>query len=334
MRRLRRNNSLFIDFVSSGHAFNNIASPFAETTRPAPIGVDAIIDDVVPHPRRLITEPWRAPGEPCRLSLEFKSSLIQLCRRRKAAQSVEKGWASVFGTHGSDQGSWYFEAKILRIDETIMPSYCDDSTLREMSGVVLPPPFEDWREDYELICGPPYQRPVMRSILRVGWSCRYARYDMPVGHSPFSVALCSATGYVMNDAKRYPYCDKSDLPLKIDDVLGCRLHLHSRLLKKYGDPRRQPQLQYYVSGGMLCDPDHLPEQRINEGSFMEFSLNGKMLGRTPVPAIFEGVYHPAVSLFNGASVSINFGPHFKFLDKSQAEEYMYRAAADLPRVRV
>ena len=51
------------------------------------------------------------------------------------------------------------------------------------------------------------------------------------------------------------------------------------------------------------------------GSFMEFFKNGKSQGRAWENQIYSGEYYPCVSMYKSASVSVNFGPKFKYPPK-------------------
>ena len=54
------------------------------------------------------------------------------------------------------------------------------------------------------------------------------------------------------------------------------------------------------------------EQEILEGSYIEYYLNGLPLGKA-FQNIYFAKYHPAISLYNSAQVTCNFGPDLKFL---------------------
>lgn len=49
-----------------------------------------------------------------------------------------------------------------------------------------------------------------------------------------------------------------------------------------------------------------------KGSYLEFFKNGVSQGRAWEDDVFGGVYYPCVSLYKSATVTVNFGPDFKF----------------------
>lgn len=50
------------------------------------------------------------------------------------------------------------------------------------------------------------------------------------------------------------------------------------------------------------------------GSKIIFFKNGEPQGEAYTDSIFDGAYYPAISIYKNATVSVNFGPNFKYPD--------------------
>ncbi|OEH79161.1 spry domain-containing protein [Cyclospora cayetanensis] len=104
-------------------------------------------------------------------------------------------------------------------------------------------------------------------------------------------------------------------PLQEGDIVGCFIHLPGRPPVALEDPRGRTNLWPFLQQGLLCDVTHdstLPEGVPYPSSFISFSVNGRLYHRALGPLLCCEL-HPAVSLFNGASATINLGPHFAYL---------------------
>lgn len=84
-----------------------------------------------------------------------------------------------------------------------------------------------------------------------------------------------------------------------------------------GDSLSVVFLRVTTCSGLLCDVTHestLPKGVIYPRSFISFSVNGCVYHRVLGPLLCCEL-HPAVSLFNGASATLNLGPNFAFLPR-------------------
>lgn len=76
------------------------------------------------------------------------------------------------------------------------------------------------------------------------------------------------------------------------------------------------------------DKDNIPEStkslRPLSGSKILFFKNGECQG-VAFEDVYAGSYYPTLSLHKNATVSVNFGPHFKF---SPACDYEYRGVSE------
>ncbi|KYF40711.1 hypothetical protein TGARI_262850 [Toxoplasma gondii ARI] len=119
--------------------------------------------------------------------------------------------------------------------------------------------------------------------------------------------------------------------LKEGDVVGCYIHLPGDEPPAIlDDPRGLAQLWTFLQQGLLCDVTNdasLPRAIPYPDSFVSFSVNGLLFPRC-FRDLCTAEFHPAVSLFNGASASLNLGPEFQFL--SPAERRVFRPACEMP----
>ena len=79
------------------------------------------------------------------------------------------------------------------------------------------------------------------------------------------------------------------------------IQVSAELLNRLWDPEEMVQ---YV-------PIRSPPLDILVGSEIRYYKNGKPLGLA-FKDLYEGKYHPAISLYNGATATVNFGPNFEF----------------------
>jgi Set1/Ash2 histone methyltransferase complex subunit ASH2 len=138
--------------------------------------------------------------------------------------------------------------------------------------------------------------------IRVGWSTRRTRYDVPIGSDCFSYGIRDKDCARVVQACRTVY--GHDTQIKSGDVIGCWI----RLPKLPCSPKGMSD-QLTIFPNLLCDPENPPQPEIFFGSSMGFTVNGQDLG-VAFTNLVEGEFHPAVSLFGKAKVSFNFGPEF------------------------
>ncbi|KAF8822097.1 SPRY domain-containing protein [Cardiosporidium cionae] len=205
-----------------------------------------------------------------------------------------KGWGSIFATHCAEKGKWYYEVKIIEgVDAMKSGSISGDGLIKE-----------DWH-------------------VRVGWACRYQRYDVPIAHDAFGYGFRDIDGTVINSALRRPYAKQS---FGVGDVIGCYLCLMEPNWWLI-DPRKDRKLYEFLQAGILCNPKEPPNPSPNPGSFIEFSINGRRFGKA-FENIYNGSYHPALSLYMGARLQIVLGPEFEYPPDPRE---LWRPAIDLMR---
>ncbi|GBE62545.1 spry domain containing protein, putative [Babesia ovata] len=144
------------------------------------------------------------------------------------------------------------------------------------------------------------------SARRVGFACRYQKFQVPIGYNNFGYALSDVDGTVVNGGSKKPYAK----PFGPGDVIGCYLSL-GEPTGVIPDPRKDLKLLEHLQTGILCDPRDPPAMELNAGSYVEFSINGEKFGKCELK-VWDGYYHPAAALYMGATVKFNFGPDFDF----------------------
>eukprot|EP00921_Rhytidocystis_pertsovi_P003592 GHVQ01006235.1.p1 GENE.GHVQ01006235.1~~GHVQ01006235.1.p1 ORF type:complete len:693 (+),score=125.90 GHVQ01006235.1:1170-3248(+) len=287
-------------------------------------------------------------GEPV-FSVKYKGSDVVLSEDRLQATG-HKGWCSVLVTHGVDRGQWYFEAKICEavdgikfvgwgggqgglgglnsgghvdgiggsgsVTESIV--YGEDKWRRGVGGTVVQDGEEISKGGGEVIG----DGRCVKGSVRIGWSCRYGRYDTPTGHNKYSYAIRDRDGAVFTNGKGLCYAQRA---LLVGDIVGCYITLPPP--KSFlPDPRIKPELHPFLEAGMLCNPDKPPDEVPSIHSVIEFSVNGVRFG----PAFTDintGVYHPAVATYMGGQVQVNMGPHFMYPPAGGG----FRPANEMPR---
>ncbi|XP_073235045.1 set1/Ash2 histone methyltransferase complex subunit ASH2-like isoform X3 [Porites lutea] len=130
------------------------------------------------------------------------------------------------------------------------------------------------------------------SATRIGWSQLYGNLQAPLGYDKFSYSWRSKKGTRFHESKGKHYSDG----YSSGDVIGffISLPLNNRrpaefLPPTFKDKNLKPLL----------------------GSQIKFFKNGVCQG-VAWQDIHEGTYYPAVSVFKNATVTLNFGPDFKY----------------------
>ncbi|KAJ3301581.1 Set1/Ash2 histone methyltransferase complex subunit ASH2 [Kappamyces sp. JEL0829] len=156
---------------------------------------------------------------------------------------------------------------------------------------------------------------------RIGWSQISGDLQAPCGYDIFSYSFRNAPGTLFYNSKSVKNCPEVyEAGYKKGDVLGVAIYLPKKkrgqrecavdveLLRRLWDPSRMDQYMPFKSKPFSTLPK----------SYIEFFKNGYSLGQA-FTNLNMGKYHPAISLFNGASATVNFGPDFIFppLDAAQ-----------------
>lgn len=146
--------------------------------------------------------------------------------------------------------------------------------------------------------------------VRLGWSSRQAEINAPVGYDQHGFGYRDLEGSRVHKASREPYGE----PYGEGDVLGLFMHLPEggrALESRPGSELARHKGALYAMLPEQVDPKPLL------GSVVAFTRNGVLQG-VASRDVLEGTYYPTASLFtaqkqkDGARVSFNFGPDFKF----------------------
>ncbi|CAL1287269.1 unnamed protein product [Larinioides sclopetarius] len=148
---------------------------------------------------------------------------------------------------------------------------------------------------------------------RLGWSQPLANLQGPLGYDKFSYSWRSRKGTKFHESRG---CHYSEEGYGQGDTLGFLIHL-----PQIGDKIPLPPI--YKDKPLVKFKSYLYYEEKDEvqlelknmkplsGSKIVFYKNGKNLG-TAFENINAGMYYPAVSLYKNCTVSMNFGPAFKY----------------------
>lgn len=160
------------------------------------------------------------------------------------------------------------------------------------------------------------------SATRLGWGQEYANLQAPLGYDKFGYSWRSRKGTRFHEShgKHYsPAYGEGDtlgflIVLPQDDFI-------SYIPQTYKD---RPLVKfkshlYYEEKDRVNES--LKNLKVLSGSKIIYFKNGECQG-VAFEDIYAGSYYPAISIYKSATVSVNFGPHFKY--PPSAEEYKYR----------
>jgi len=161
--------------------------------------------------------------------------------------------------------------------------------------------------------------------VRLGWSMRTGDLQAPVGYDKWSYGIRDILGSKIHCSNRNDNWGGEEFGP--GDVVGCAISMVSDGSEAGGggdaaataneggsaqDPQQQQQQQQQKD----------PQQPKAHENHIRFFKNGLPMGEFVITKgkreggaafiIPDGVYYPAVSLYMGATVKVNFGPHFVF----------------------
>lgn len=148
---------------------------------------------------------------------------------------------------------------------------------------------------------------------RIGWSQPLGNVQAPCGYDKFSYSWRSKKGTCFHQSRGKHFSDGYGE----GDILGFYVYL-----PQPDDPGKllpptykDKPLVKFKSHLYYEEKDYVSEAeknlQISYGSKVCTYKNGKYQGQL-FSDIFEGVYHPSVSLYKNATVTINYGPTFKY----------------------
>ena len=141
--------------------------------------------------------------------------------------------------------------------------------------------------------------------VRLGWSMRTGDLQAPVGYDKWSYGIRDIGGSKIHCSKRDDNWGGEDFGP--GDVIGCAISMVSDGSDTSGETAAETN-----------DAD--PQQPKANENHIRFFKNGLPMGEFVITKgkrsggaafiIPDGVYYPAISLYMGATVKVNFGPHF------------------------
>nr|SVE75031.1 EOG090X03NS [Daphnia dolichocephala] len=163
---------------------------------------------------------------------------------------------------------------------------------------------------------------------RIGFAQAYGNLQAPLGYDKFGYSWRSRKGTVFHESvgKHFSqgYCE--------GDVLGMLIELPEIPSGNYIPPTyKDKPLVKFKSHLYYEDRDEVQEELRNlkplKGAKIDFYKNGIHQG-TGFKDIYAGNYFPAISLYKNVTVSMNFGPNFKFAPKDVSFRGMHERAEE------
>jgi Set1/Ash2 histone methyltransferase complex subunit ASH2 len=209
-----------------------------------------------------------------------------------------RGYRMSRGSHGISQGNYYYEVLIQE------PPKASEIASQFQPNMRLNPKLQKEMEEalqLEREGKPADPSAGFGAHVRLGFANRTADLSAPVGYDKWSYGIRDIGGSKIHASQREDnWGGESFGP---GDVIGCAISLQK-------------------------------EDQTEEPSFIRFFKNGQPLGtsdhKKDIPMAFtipSGVYYPAVSLYMGGVVQMNFGPHFVYPPKKSSPKF--RPVSDL-----
>ncbi|KAF2879201.1 hypothetical protein ILUMI_26956 [Ignelater luminosus] len=168
------------------------------------------------------------------------------------------------------------------------------------------------------------------SAVRLGWGQDYANLQAPLGYDKFGYSWRSKKGTRFHESAGKHY----SLGYGEGDTLGFLIVLpEGRHTKLIPNTYKDRPLVKFKSHLYYEDKDNVSEclknLKVSPGSKIIFFKNGVCQG-VAFTDIYGGCYYPALSLHKSATVSVNFGPNFKYLPTEDAYQCrgMYQRAEE------
>ncbi|KAJ8683163.1 hypothetical protein QAD02_018955 [Eretmocerus hayati] len=166
------------------------------------------------------------------------------------------------------------------------------------------------------------------SATRLGWSQQYANLQAPLGYDKFGYSWRSRKGTRFHESRGKHY----SAGYGEGDTLGFLIVLPDSYSPSHiPNTYKDRPLVKFKSHLYYEDKDQVPEaiQALKplSGSKIIYFKNGVIQGEAFVD-IYNGAYYPSLSIHKSATVSVNFGPHFKHPPKDMNFRGMYEKAEE------
>uniref|UniRef100_A0A672M2D5 B30.2/SPRY domain-containing protein n=1 Tax=Sinocyclocheilus grahami TaxID=75366 RepID=A0A672M2D5_SINGR len=151
---------------------------------------------------------------------------------------------------------------------------------------------------------------------RLGWSQPLGNLQAPLGYDKFSYSWRSKKGTRFHQSIGKHYSDSYGQ----GDILGFYIELpdDTETAKALPDTYKDKALIKFKSYLYFEEKDYVDKAekslKPTSSSRIIFFKNGVNQG-VAYEDLYEGMYYPAISLYKSCTVSVNFGPHFKYPPK-------------------
>ncbi|XP_065372374.1 set1/Ash2 histone methyltransferase complex subunit ASH2 isoform X1 [Calliphora vicina] len=150
------------------------------------------------------------------------------------------------------------------------------------------------------------------SATRLGWGQEYGNLQAPLGYDKFGYSWRSRKGTRFSESHGKHYSES----YVEGDTLGFLIDLpQEREVDYLPNTFKDRPLVKFKSHLYYEDKDKIQETlknlRIAPGSKIEFFKNGQSQG-VAFSDVYAGSYYPTISIHKSATVSVNFGPTFKY----------------------
>lgn len=220
------------------------------------------------------------------------------------------GYRMSRASHGTSLGTYYYEVIIQQppTAKEIASSLPSNARLgpklqREMQEALLAELKNETSANRRLKEDDCYQNS-FGSHVRLGWSMRTGDLQAPVGYDKYSYAVRSIGGSRIHCSRRED--NWGGEKFGPGDVIGCLISLEGTDSDVHS-----------LGGGTGKKNQQHSRERVNG---IRFFKNGSPMGQFVITKgkklggvafeIESGMYYPAISLFMGATVKVNFGPNF------------------------
>jgi Set1/Ash2 histone methyltransferase complex subunit ASH2 len=213
--------------------------------------------------------------------------------RRLTAKGGMRGYRMSRATHGISTGCYYYEVVILE-PPSVSEIVASLPTNTRMGKTLQQQMQQALKEEQE-------NAPKTSNFgghVRLGFSMRTGDIQAPVGYDKWSFGIRDIGGAKVHCSKREDHWGGEDFGP--GDVVGCAIYLQDSKKDDSSTSAKHPNhIRFFKNG-------------VNMGQFV--ISKGKREGGVAF-AIPDGVYYPAISLYMGASVKVNMGPHFIYQPK-------------------
>jgi len=151
--------------------------------------------------------------------------------------------------------------------------------------------------------------------VRLGWSMRTGDLQAPVGYDKWSYGIRDIQGSKIHCSRRDDNWGGEEFGP--GDVIGCAISMVSDVIEDGGEKTSTTNPNTGGNAATSVEQNQNPHANDNH---IRFFKNGLPMGEFVITKgkreggaafiIPNGVYYPAISLYMGATVKVNFGPHF------------------------